>query len=75
MDDNEICARASAHVASLLHELETRDERAEAIFSLLHLTYELTRGIEGDEYMRLWLEAALDDLAGEPAHIMLRELQ
>jgi hypothetical protein len=37
------------------------------------LGYELTRGIEGNEFARGYLESALEDLATNPPFVVIRE--
>jgi hypothetical protein len=74
MTDEQVGKLAIEHFARLMRALDTRQERSEAIVTLLHLSYELLRGIEGEQFVAAWLEAALEDLTTTPPKLRLREL-
>ena len=42
--------------------LKTKQERSEAASFLLYLGFEITKGIEGREFLRGWLDSVIHDI-------------
>lgn len=47
--------------------------RSEFASQIMHLGYEISRGIEGNDFARGFLEAALKDLDTNPPFVVIRE--
>lgn len=56
----------------LMAKLPMLADRTEAVGILLIASYNLLRSVEGDEYMKGWLESALQDVKSTPSPIQLR---
>lgn len=72
MTDDALHQKLITTVTAILRPLPI-DQRAEGAEYLLALGYELTRGIKGNAYARLWLGEATADLATAPPFIVIRE--
>lgn len=72
MTDEDLRRKITDAVGTILRPL-TPAQRAEGAEYLLALGYELTRGIQGNEFARDWLDAAIADLANDPPRVVIRE--
>jgi hypothetical protein len=73
MTDDQIADAVKNAVLPIMRSLRTQERRSELASFLLSLGWELTRGIEGNEFMRGWLDRASADLGTNPAKIVLVE--
>lgn len=69
----------SAMVAEALNALSIiprlkREERGPYLSALLMASYKLLRTVEGDEFVRGWLESALHEVKTEAPDLAIREL-
>jgi hypothetical protein len=44
--------------------------RADAAGLMMHMGFELTRVLQGDQFARMWLEAAMDDIDSGAENIL-----
>jgi hypothetical protein len=72
MTDLEIAQLAQDHIVGLMRTLNQEQRRELAAF-VLSLGWELTRGLEGNGFMKGWLHAASDDLSKNPPAVVLVE--
>lgn len=75
MTDQEIMDEVRDFCGSLLRKQPTLERKAEVAATILSLGYELTRGIEGNEFVAGWLHEAVADLKTNPPQIRVRQLQ
>lgn len=75
MSDEEIAAAINDAVIPIIRNLKSAERRSEAASYLLSLGYELTFGMEGKEFMRGWLDQALEDIELNVPRVVIREFQ
>lgn len=66
MTETEITDRALDALGKLLAQMATPREKSDAISLILIAGYNMLRSIEGDEFVRGWLESALADVKNCP---------
>lgn len=69
--DQEIARLTLDAVGALLRSLKTREEQGAALGYLLMAAYKPLRTIEGDEFVRGWLESALQEVQTTPPDVEL----
>lgn len=69
-DDAIVIAIKNA-ILPIIRRMPTNERRSEAASFVLAMGYELLRGIEGDEFMRGWLDEAEVDLASGAPRVIL----
>ncbi len=72
--DQEIAHLTIQTVGALLRGLKTREEQGAALGYLLMAAYKPLRTIEGDEFVRGWLESALREVQTTPPDVGLVDL-
>ncbi len=72
--DQEIARMTIEAVGALLRTLPTREEKSAALSYLLMAAYKPLRTIEGDEFVRGWLESALAEVQSIPPDVELVDL-
>lgn len=72
--DQEIARLTIEAVGALLHTLPTREEKSAALSYLLMAAYKPLRTLEGDEFVRGWLESALAEVQSIPPDVELADL-
>lgn len=72
--DQEIARLTLEAVGALLRTLPTREEKSTALSYLLMAAYKPLRTIEGDEFVRGWLESALTEVQTMPPDVELVDL-
>ncbi len=72
--DEEIARLTVAAVSALLGNLKTREECGAALGYLLMAAYKPLRTIEGDDFVRGWLESALREVQTTPPDVVLVDL-
>jgi len=70
--DDEIAAMALDAIGGLMNKLPMLADRKSASGFLLMTAYNLMRSAEDDEFVRGWLESALDDVKRNAAPIELK---
>ena len=56
-------------VDGTLKTLSSKRDQARALEALLMISYKLIRPIHGDEYVKDWLHAALEDVKNNPTDV------
>lgn len=75
MTDKEIMDEVRDFACTLIRKQPSRERKSEAASALLAVGYELTRGIEGNDFISGWLQMAVDDLQTNPPSVTVRVLQ
>ena len=66
MNDDQIATLTLDALGKLMNQLPTKREKSDALGVLMIAGYNLLRTTEGDEFVRGWLESALEDMARNP---------
>jgi hypothetical protein len=66
MAQDEIAVKTINAVSTLLHSMPDDSAKADALNVLMMTNYNLLRDVEGDEFVRAWLQTALRDLEENP---------
>lgn len=66
MSEEQIAKLTIDTLGELMNQLPTKRERSDALGVLMIAAYNLLRTIEGDEFVRGWIESALADIAINP---------
>lgn len=72
MTDKEICEALKNAILPIIRRQSTKARQAECASFILSLGWELTRGLEGNDFMRGWIDGALEDLNTNPEYIVLQ---
>jgi len=72
--DQEIARLTLEAVGALLRTLPTREEKSTALSYLLMAAYKPLRAVEGDDFVRGWLESALLEVQSMPPDVELVDL-
>lgn len=72
--DQEIARLTIEAVGALLRNLANREEKSAALSYLLMAAYKPLRTLEGDEFVRGWLESALAEVQSNPPDVELVDL-
>lgn len=70
--EDDIAVMVMDSLDGLMAKLPMLADRTEAVGILLIASYNLLRSAEGDDYMKGWLESALQDVKRGPSPIQLR---
>ena len=70
--EDDISSMAMDAIGGLMAKLPMLADRTEAVGILLIASYNLLRSVEGDEYMKGWLESALQDVKSRPSPVQLK---
>jgi O-methyltransferase involved in polyketide biosynthesis len=71
MAQDKIAVEAVNAVSKLMMKMPDDSAKADALNVLMMTNYNLMRDIEGDEFVRAWLQTALQDLEANPPVIGL----
>lgn len=71
MNDTEIARLAVEAMQALLAKMPSREDKSEALCYLLIGSYKLLRTVECNEFVRGWLESALDEVRSSPPDVVL----
>jgi hypothetical protein len=66
MAEDKIALEAVNAVSSLMQKMPDDSAKADALGVLMMANYNLLRDVEGDEFVRAWLQTALQDLEHNP---------
>jgi hypothetical protein len=66
MAQDKIAVEAVNAVSNLMLKMPDATSRADALNVLMMTNYNLMRDIEGDAFVRAWLQTALEDLEANP---------
>ncbi len=72
--DQEIARLTLEAVGALLRTLSNREEKSAALSYLLMAAYKPLRTLEGDDFVRGWLESALLEVQSMPPDVELVDL-
>lgn len=71
MKEAEIARLSVEAMQGLLAKMPSREDKSEALSYLLMGSYKLLRTVESDEFVRGWLESALDEVRNNPPDVVL----
>ncbi|NEX64888.1 hypothetical protein [Noviherbaspirillum galbum] len=71
MAQDKIALEAVKAVSNLMLKMPDSSAMADALNVLMMTNYNLMRDIEGDEFVRAWLQTALNDLETNPPAIKI----
>lgn len=74
MAQDKIAVEAINAVSNLLHSMPDDSAKADALNVLMMTNYNLLRDVEGDEFVRAWLQSALRDLDENPPVLGLAKI-
>ncbi|KFC61923.1 hypothetical protein [Massilia sp. LC238] len=69
---DEAMVQEALKAVSIIPKLKP-EERGPYLSALLMISYKLLRTVEGDPFVRGWLESALDEVKTSPPDVAIRE--
>lgn len=72
MNEDQIAKLVIDMLGRLMNQLPTKHRKGHALGVLMLACYNLLRTIEGDEFVKGWLESALEDVKNNPPACQLR---
>jgi hypothetical protein len=73
MAQDKVAVEAVNAVSNLMQKMPNDAAKADALGVLMMTNYNLLRDVEGDEFVRAWLQTALRDLEENPPVIALEK--
>ena len=73
MKESDIASHTLASIEALLSKMPTKQSKSEALSGLLMVSYKLLRTMEGDEFVRGFLESSLHEVNSSAPDMVLRQ--